>query len=116
MPPFWVCGVFLFIFLYLLGVVVRMAVGYGTVDGARYAGVYLLACLVSFALVAYDDRTAAQASAFTLTLPLSLLFSYGEAVYQIPALVFCSLANACAFLILFGLYQRARRAAAAEDA
>ncbi|HVF67808.1 MAG TPA: hypothetical protein VM914_09105 [Pyrinomonadaceae bacterium] len=119
MPPLGVCLIFLLLVLSLLGFVVRLMVRHGTADGARCAVVYLLMCLASFVLVAYDDRMAAQASAFTLTLPLSLLFADGgDAVDRIPALVFCSLANACAFVIFFGLYQsarRARRAAAAHE-
>jgi len=116
MPPFWVCGAFLLILIYLLSVVIRLMVGYGTADGARCAVGYLLVCVASFAFVVYDGEMAAQASAFALTLPLSLVFARGgEAADRIPALVFCAVANASAFLILFGLYQRARRAKGAAS-
>ena len=121
MPSVWVCGVFLAIFLYLLSVFVRLMVRYGTADGARRAVAYLLLCVASFVFVVYDEGMTAQAFAFALTLPMSLLFSKGgEAVDRIPALVFCAVSNASAFLILFGLYRRSRRAketaAAAYDA
>lgn len=117
MPPVWVCGVFLLVVLFLLSVVIRLMVSYGAADGARRAALYLLLCVASFVFLVFDEGMTAQAIAFTLTLPLSLVFAKGlDAVDQIPLLVFCSVANASAFLILFGLFQRRRRAEGAATA
>jgi flagellar biosynthesis component FlhA len=120
MPPFWVCGVFLLVVLYLLSVVVRLMARHGTADGARRAVIYLLLCVASFVFLALDDGLASQVTALVLTLPLSLVLAKGgDTADRIPTLVFCAVANASTFLILFGLYQRARRskrAAAADNA
>ena len=118
MPPFWLCVLFLVIVLLILGVVIRLITRYGTADGARYAFTYLLLCAASCAFVAYDEGPASQVAGLCLALPLSLLVKGGggDPAGLIPGLVFCSLANASAFVILFGVYQRARRATASAAA